>query len=184
MSGVRCRGRSPIGKKASKKRTSRAGWVTQSVLARLFGVDSRTIRRWTDEGMPIESRSGRSVLYKPAKAIAWRRQRDREEVERALRPSTFQEARTDKMIAEARLVQLKLGRECQQLMTVEHLNNALNGAFTRVRVILIPLPRRAAADVFAATTMKEVIAILEQHVEGVLQQLYDADDVPESDEAA
>ena len=37
---------------------------------------------------------------------------------------------------------------------------------------------------FAAKTLAEVIAILERHVNDVLQQLYDADDVPESDEAA
>ena len=102
MSGVRCRGRSPIAKKASKKRTRRAGEVTQAELARLFKADVRTIRRWNREGMPDRGKFGRTILYQPAEAIVWRRQRDREEVERAARPSTYAEARTAKMIASRR----------------------------------------------------------------------------------
>ena len=35
---------------------------------------------------------------------------------------------------------------------------------------------------FAATTLTETIAVLERYVSEVLQQLYDADDVADSDE--
>ena len=150
----------------------------------MFKADVRTIRRWNREGMPDRGKFGRTILYQPAEAIAWLRQRDREEAERAARPSTFEEARTAKMIAEAQLVQQKVGRQCRQLMTLERFNNAISGAFGRVRATLLPLPRRAAPEVLGVTTLAEVIAILERHVNDVLQQLYDADDVPESDEAA
>ena len=161
-----------------------ADWITPKTAAERLGVTTRWLRQLCKKGVLPKKGGGKTARH------PW------PELRRAydayiVQSVTKHDGRLDVQWERAALLrvqrhkaELELGQLRKELMTVEHLNNALDGAFTRVRVILLPLPRRAAADVFAATTLKETIAILERYVSEVLQQLYDADDVPESDEAA
>ncbi len=181
MSGVRCRGRSLIVVKRSKKRTSRAGQVTQAALAKLFGIDVRTIRRWTTDGMPHEGKSGRAILYDVAVCIAWRREEDRKEAEDLRHPKTLEEARTRKVAAEAELAELDLMERRGELGTVEEMDEVITTGFGRMRALGMGIPSRHARDFVGLKT----VTAARNALRGLIAELFGAfHRMGESDEAA
>src|SRR6516165_8965589 len=57
--------------KISPKNLYTEPWMNGPDLARHYGVDPATIRRWRREGMPSHPRGYRLVLYKLSECEAW-----------------------------------------------------------------------------------------------------------------
>jgi phage terminase Nu1 subunit (DNA packaging protein) len=56
-------------------------YVDASELAALMGVSTRTVKRWTVQGMPSEDWGIRVRRYLPSKCIAWVRARRRTSID-------------------------------------------------------------------------------------------------------
>lgn len=84
--------------------------VSQAELARIFGVDTRTIQRWADAGLPREG-SGRATKYDIAAALAWWLERERGRLVRE-RPGRAARALAE---ARARIAEVRAEREALEL---------------------------------------------------------------------
>ncbi len=169
----------PVSKSRSpvEKRTL----LTQTELARVFGVTTKTVQRWVERGLPREG-EGRKATYPLEPCIAWVREKDREEAIDAARPRTLEEARIRKATADAELAEYELGLRRKELMTVAQYNAAVSGAFSRVKAQLVTLENRLAPDVIGIQKLLDARSIVREHVQRIMQVLYDAKDVPEYDE--
>lgn len=173
-------------KKPASKPRSTAGkrtLLTQTELARVFGVTTKTVQRWVERGLPREG-IGRKATYPLEACIVWVREKDREEAIDAARPRTLEEARIRKATADAELAEYELGLRRKELMTLAQYRAAVSGAFSRVRAQLVTLENRLAPDVIGLQKLLDARSIVREHVKRIMQDLYDANDVPDNAEGA
>ncbi len=85
----------------------------------------------------------------------------------------------------AKLIALKreaaeydLGLRRKVLMTLEQYDEAVGGAFMRVRRQLDTLEQRMAPDIIGIKTLRDARAKVHEHVSWIKQELYEAKDVP------
>lgn len=147
--------------------------VKQLELARILGVDERTIQRWHKDGLPRHG-EGRGIRYPLTECIAWVRQRDREQVEAQTErgaPTDYDEAKARKMAAEAELAELELARARGTIVTVDDVERMLSAPLYRLRAKLLNLPSKWSPSLVGCRTIAEAQTRLEAAVEEAMLSL-------------
>lgn len=145
--------------------------VGRDFLAKLLGVDVRTIKNLVDEGMPKLER-GRYAL---TACVPWYIQREREAARGAKGLSDLDLARQRKTIAEARRAELDVAEAEGQVIPTE-----LHADRLRERLVTVAGAVKAIgryhADVKAATTDIAADQLLERMSDEILAELHGLSD--------
>jgi transcriptional regulator len=151
--------------------------VSQKELADHLGLTTRQVRNLTDEGvLTREVRSG-----KPSYPVAENLQRYVDWKVRQARPTTFDEARLRKMLAEAEEAELKLAHARGRMLLVDDAAAELERILSALRAGLVSLPA-AWADRLGSCTSTPERQIMLQTAVGELMPLLKAAVI--NDEAA
>ncbi|MFW6027875.1 MAG: hypothetical protein ACOC91_03620 [bacterium] len=115
--------------------------MNQTTFARWCGVSRDTAARWVKDGLPhVRSASGRGVMIETGPALAWLRERAREEAAgadpAAAASRRYREAR-------ARKAELEAGQMAGRLVRQDVAANVFGEAMGRVGRCLAPLPAAA-----------------------------------------
>ena len=165
---------------SSQKRRKRVR-LTQKEVASAFGVTTRTIQRWHDEGFPREG-SGRNTTYDLTECINWRIDREREEVERILAAFEDEDAsRKKKLAMQARKLELEVGEMEGRLIHVEDLEELHVAPLAELRGQLLSIPGRLG-PLLDRYKVQEAVAILEAFVGEFMESLSHLRDVEVSGE--
>jgi len=159
------------------KRTVKVTLLSQTELARVFGVTTQTIRNWVVGGLPRDGEQ-RGAKYPLEPCISWVRTKDREEAAAAARPQSYEEARTRKAIADAEMSEYDLLERRKELMTVEQYHDALQSAYSRVSAQVRTLEMRLSPEIIGLKTLRQARKKIAAVVTEVLDVLHGAEDVP------
>lgn len=141
--------------------------VGRDDLARLLGVDVRSIANYAAEGMPRRAR-GR---YPLGACVRWYIERERQAARAGKGLNDLDLARQRKTVAEARLAELRLAEQEAAVVPVavhaERLRERLEQVAGNVRAI-----NRYQPDIRAATTDVAADALCERMADEILAELY------------
>lgn len=170
MDVVTAKGGKSAGKPPVKKRRARIdspdAEVSRDFLARLLGVDVRTVTNLVTEGMPKAAR-GRFVL---GVAVQWYVQRERETARGAKGLNDLDLARQRKTIAEARIAEIDLAEREAISIPIEVYGERLRARLDTVAGNVKAIGRYHA-DVIAATTDVAAEVLLERMCDEMLAEL-------------
>lgn len=145
--------------------------VTRDFLARLLGVDVRSLKNFSDEGMPKSAR-GRFPLLG---CLQWYVGREREAARGNKGLNDLDLARQRKTVAEARLAELGLAEKEGLLIPMDlharRLRERLDTVAGNVKAI-----GRYQPEVKAATTDEAADALLDRMSDEILKELFDLSD--------
>lgn len=141
--------------------------VGPDFLARVFGVDVRSLKNFVDEGMPKAAR-GRYVL---TACVPWYLERERQAARAGKGLNDLDLARQRKTVAEARMAELQLAeKEGAVIPTAVHaarLRERLEQVAGNVKAI-----NRYQPDIKAAITDVAADALCERMSDEILAELY------------
>ncbi|MCH7566001.1 MAG: hypothetical protein IH968_19510 [Gemmatimonadetes bacterium] len=130
--------------------------ISQTDLARVFGVSTRTIQRWEEEGLR-EARIGRRATYALPVAVAWRVDRERRESD----VMDFNEARARKMAAQAELTEIEVARARAEYIHVSDLDHLLAEPLARLRGRLLSFAGVVAPRLTEPLEVPQAVAIID-----------------------
>lgn len=146
--------------------------MSQTELAKLFGVTVQTVRRWVIDGLPRNG-EGRGAKYPRLECLQWREEQVRQQERGKLPPAdSLDEAKRRKVLAEAQMAELDLGRVRGDLMTVEQYDSVVSQAYQRVAQRLKTIAPRLAPDVIGIQTLKEAKNVLDAEVRALMKELH------------
>lgn len=148
--------------------------VSRDFLARLLGVDVRSVKNFVDEGMPKSARGAFSLQA----CVQWYIEREREAARGAKGLNDLDLARQRKTVAEARSAELDLAEREARLIPIElhesRLRERLDTVAGSVKAI-----NRFQPDVKAALTDEDADALLDRMGDQILAELYALSDTIE-----
>lgn len=159
--------------------------ISVADVARLFGVETRTVTSWQAAGAPHRKRSGR-VWFQAPEIIQWRRTQDRLD---SRPPGDIDEAkeRARKMRADADLAEQKLKVQSGDLVPAADVQQAMERRDYATRARVLGIRGKFAPRVIGLGTMAEATVALDAIVSDILSSLREsADDLddPDADEGA
>ncbi len=117
--------------------------LSKAAAADRLGVSTKQVERYVHEGMPCTG-TGAERRFPWPEIRRWRddllRSQGRAEAERAPALPEYEEARTRKTIAEARLAEMEAAREEGRLVYVEQVDEVVEEIGQRVRAVLVNMP--------------------------------------------
>lgn len=142
--------------------------LTQGDVGVLYGVTTRTVRNWEDDGLSSRAEGNRK-FYRLVELVRWHEAR---EVARALESvdtSAMDAAKLRKLEAEAAGKELDLSIKRGELVPMEEVERLVREALETVAAILRHAPSRFAPKLakLAGVGIKEARTILEDIVEAV-----------------
>ena len=105
-------------------------------LAAAQGVSTQTLDQWLNRGMPYVAKPGegsRTYQLDPSAVLRWRLDYERAPAEAVTDATDLNEAKPRKAVAEARPAKMAADREAGRLLAREDVDQAVIGAFSRVR---------------------------------------------------
>lgn len=161
---------------SSPKRRKVLQPLSQKEIAAAFGVTTRTIQRWHDEGLPRQG-TGRDTTYDLPECIAWRLEREREEVERILETFENEEAsRKKKLAMQARKLELEVEEMEGRLIDIEDLEQLHSAPLAELRGQILSIPGRLG-PLLDRYKVQEAVAILDEFVAEFMESLSHLRDV-------
>jgi phage terminase Nu1 subunit (DNA packaging protein) len=146
--------------------------VSRDYLAKLFGVDVRSIKNFVDEGMPKEARG----KYSLQKCVPWYLNREREAARNNKGLNDLDLARQRKTVAEARMAEIDLATAEGQAIPLElhisRMRERLETVAGAVKAI-----GRYQPDIKAAVTDEAADALLERMGDQILAELHGLSDL-------
>jgi phage terminase Nu1 subunit (DNA packaging protein) len=146
--------------------------VTRDNLAKLFGVDVRSIKNFVDEGMPKESRG----KYSLQKCVPWYLTREREAARQNKGLNDLDLARQRKTVAEARMAEIELataeGQAIPLDLHVARMRERLESVAGSVKAI-----GRYQPDIKAAVTDEAADALCDRMSDEILAELHGLSDL-------
>lgn len=166
--------------------------ISTAELARIFGVDERTIRNWVALGCPQRMRSKRPA-YLLSEVVPWRRQRDK--VESATDKPDLAAEQARKLRADADLAELKVQERRAELVPAANVERQMERLCATLRSRVLGVRGRWAPRILGLGTMPDATRVLDELANYVLEALRSAadeleveesgeDDPPPADEAA
>lgn len=141
--------------------------VTRDYLAKLFGVDVRSIKNFVDEGMPKAARG----KYSLQACVPWYINREREAARQNRGLNDLDLARQRKTVAEARLAEIELETAEGQAIPLElhlsRLRERLESVAGSVKAI-----SRYQPDIKAAVTDEAADALCDRMGDEILAELH------------
>jgi len=141
--------------------------VSQKELAAFFGVSPRTVRRWTDEGLPRES----DGTYRTPECIAWRLAQLQEAPERSNGVPPGAESKDRYLAAKALKLELEVAEKRGSLIPLDLYVDHISELAHRIRAKLIAVPLRWSTDVVGIENDAEGQVVLDRIVREVLEEL-------------
>lgn len=144
--------------------------LNQQEVAERLGVSPRHVRRLHDEGMPREP----DMRYRWDAVLSWYVDRkQQEEVERVAggQGVEYDEARTRREFARARMAEIELQKEEGRIVTREAHDQAHGEMLDVLRTNLLNMPGRWATDLTGHDSPRQVEAILRRAVGELLDHL-------------
>lgn len=140
--------------------------VNKNQLADIMGVSERTLTEWQDADMPIEVVGGRGLenQYDTAKVVGWR-------LQRALGGATVESAREERDRMEAKLLELRIAKEADLLVSIDDVKPAWEAAILAARSDLLSLPARLKASIDARYQIDVDLQMLDDEVYQALAKL-------------
>jgi hypothetical protein len=142
--------------------------VSAKEAARRLGMTDAAVGQWgAKPGAPTEVRAGRRWYHWPRFPIWYRTelQRNRE------KPTTFEDARTRKMIAEAELAEIELAKARAEALAVSDMESLVATDYAKVRAGLQSMPGKLAPEVVGLKTVAEAIRKIDPLVREVMENL-------------
>jgi len=136
---------------------------SQAELAQLFGKTTRTIARWTEEGLP----RNKDDSYPVGPCIRWALER----AEQLHAGETFTEARRRRELAQAELAELDLAKRRAQQIDSDVAVQEFGRLCEVIRSILLAAPGKHPHELLGARTLAEAQAVLEHVVREILANL-------------
>lgn len=158
---------------ARKKRTTQKSGiaspeaaVSREFIARILGVDVRSLKNFVDEGMPKAERGRYPLLV----CVQWYLERERAASRSGKGLNDLDLARQRKTIAEARLAEINLSEKESRSVPIEvheqRLRDRLASVAGEVKAI-----GRYNPDVVSATTPEAADALLDRMADEILREL-------------
>lgn len=139
---------------------------SMSELARMMGVDRRTLASRLEGGAPLKS-AAREKRYRLSDAVQGFIAQPLQGQEAA----GLSEARGRKLGAEAELAELKLGRESGELVKARNVATRVINIFRAWRLRLaVQLPREISQQLYRAESAEHVADILRREVDRMLNE--------------
>lgn len=158
--------------------------ITQIEAAERLGLSRMQINNLVKAGMPTKTKNGSLKVLWP-EAMHWYIQRKVEETIRKRAPAKsagFEEERTRKTAAEAKLAEIELLKALGEMMTVEEGEKRILEAFQRVRAKLITAPSTYAPQILHLKTVPEALTVLDTCFTEIMAELEEPGDVPMDDQ--
>ncbi len=151
---------------------------TKRAFAEAFGVSEAQLERLFQQGMPHTKEASRRVTIPMPEGRVWYHAYLVEKGRKQAAPTSMDEARKRREIAQAELAELDLAERRNELMTVTAFDALVADVFARVRARLQNFAPRAAGLVVGAVTIQDAQARLEPLAREVMEELRRADDIP------
>lgn len=157
--------------------------VNRPEIARLLGVDERSITNYRQEGIPVRVR-GKSVDYPVVQCIAWYIDRERDAARKGKGLNELDQARSRKTLAEAQLAETKLAEAEGNLIPIEMHEKRIGDICDRLRNTLTTVPSKYLSRILTAKIDIEAQAVGEQIRDETLRALQaTADAITADDES-
>ncbi|MBW5842487.1 hypothetical protein H0I54_11750 [Yersinia kristensenii] len=134
-------------------------------LARNYGFDESTLRKWKQQGMP----HGKDIADEIT--IQWI-------VENQIKPlrntdvkEQIEIQRLVKLTAEARQAEIDLEIKMESLIETQYLENELSTFFKRIRDHLRTLPNKKYLELFEQESTADVKRVLQQSIDDILNEI-------------
>lgn len=141
--------------------------VGTRLLARVLGVDERTVQNCANEGMPKSAR-GKFPL---GAAVRWYIDREREKARGAKGLNDLDMARQRHELAKARLAEIELGKAEESVVPVELYREELTARLETVAGALKGL-HRFQPEVKSATTDEAADSLLDRMIDATMSELH------------
>lgn len=169
---------------AAKEPKKPAG-ATQKELADALGLTTRQVRNLTDEGvLPRTVRNGKPEYDLGACIQAYITHKAKLEQAKgggAKEAAAALGAR--KLQIEVERAELELGKEREQLVTIDFMERQISGLLQQLRSKCLNFPGKYARELAEATTPADVVEILEKAIAELLTALSETGEDPALDEA-
>jgi excisionase family DNA binding protein len=164
--------------------------ITVTEAAELFGVESRTVRKWvTEKGLPIKG-SGKRRFFDWHEALAWYVKYRLEEIgtigtgtarngpdSPETPEETYDDALARKTRAEADLKELQLARERSEVAAIGDVERALSSANKATQTLILAFPSRLATQLLGLDDRSKINAVLQRECNSLLGNLATIDTV-------
>lgn len=138
-------------------------------LAEITGYHGSTLRRFIQDGMPVESGEGRNRRFDTAKVIWWLEYRHLTQEEAGVL-----DARERRTLAQAELLEIELARKRGEVADLAEVEMAITRAFSDCRARLLALPTKWAPQL-KGLEEGQLQALLDQGIEEALYELTTVD---------
>jgi len=147
--------------------------VTSGELARLLGRSPRQLERLLALGLPIAQPGGpgRPHAFRPADCFAWLLEHEIQTAAADTRDMDQAEAERRKIVADARLAEIKLAEALRAVVLVEDVARLWSDRCAAAREVLAPVPARLAEQLVGLGDEREIERILEAGVDEALHEL-------------
>ena len=152
--------------------------VNRSEIAEIFGVDVTTIDRWIRRGCPLQRRGGggRPHEFNTKAVHEWHVDQAAGD-EPAEGVISFEDARRDKMAAEAELARLDLEKRRGEIVELDVVAEIVESDYSIVRSRILGLASKVAPRVATCGSAARAQSIIEEEAREVLERLADGDGV-------
>lgn len=168
--------------RAAKKTGSRT--ISKKEFCDRFFVSPKTVDRLCAKGMDHERKARGHLEIPMPKAWTWYRDYLVQQAKNAAAPTSYNDAKTRKMAAEAELAEHELAKARDELMTVTDFDRVVSDALMRADARLLALDAKLPAVVIGVTTYEEAKARISPLIEEAREELRRGDDVPLDEDVA
>ena len=142
-------------------------FLTQAELAEAFGVTTRAIQKWQNEGMPLDGMYGVKNQYDLQKCVEWYVKK-RVGNDLQYEKTRLTKAQADKTELEAQLVK-------RELLRAENVAQVWQSQIIAFRSRILSLPTKLSPDILQAQDLTEAKAILENALHEALKEFREVD---------
>jgi phage terminase Nu1 subunit (DNA packaging protein) len=154
--------------------------ANRTQIARILEITPPTVTEYVARGMPYrqQGRKGLPWLFAVNECVAWVRQQDR--ANSVEDPTSIDEARLRREVAEATLKEIELAKARSQVVDVQAVADAVGDMLGNVRARLLALGPKLAPLVYRSETLPEVRQVIDDGIHDVLSEISGAyDDAPD-----
>lgn len=148
-------------------------WGDLKTLAALSGLSVRMLAyiRKQEPNVLLYRENGKGVEFDIPACNTNLRKRERQMALKDAEPKDFEEARTRKMAAEARLAELEQARMEGRTVDVEEAARTVDGVLAQLRAQLVTFPQRWSPRLVGVPTITKVQGVLEEAIDETMRTL-------------
>ena len=156
---------------SSLKRTGTELLANRAQMARILRITPPTVTEYVARGMPYrqQGRKGQEWLFAVDECVEWVRAQDR--ANQVSDPTSIEEARLRKEVADAALKEIELAKMRSQVVDVEAVAQAVGDMLGNVRARLLSLGPKLSPLVYRAEALQEVRQVIDDGIYDALSEI-------------